>query len=176
LPETVPATIVRKCGSFLVVQDETVYLIHQSAKDYFQENYESRLRPTGMSQGHEDLAMRSIQALSSDLRQNMYNLDYGFKPENISPPDPDPLASIRYSCVFWVDHLYAVNLVILKHKEALMDDGAVLKFLREKLLNWLESLSLLGNLAEGVESVRKLLHIAQVSSELSSLPAITHHF
>jgi Cdc6-like AAA superfamily ATPase len=176
LPETVPATIVRKCGSFLVVQDETVYLIHQSAKDYFQENYESRLRPTGMSQGHEDLAMRSIQAMSSDLRQNMYNLDYGFKPNNIGPPNPDPLASIRYSCVFWTDHLNVMTLKSLEHKGAFADDGAVLTFLRKKFLNWLEGLSLLGNLAEGVDSVRKLLHIARVSSELTSFPAVTHHF
>ncbi|KAM0520629.1 hypothetical protein ACHAPE_003026 [Trichoderma viride] len=169
LPDTVPATIVRKCGSFLVVQDETVYLIHQSAKDYFQEIYESRLRPTGMSQGHEDLAMCSIQAMSSDLRRNMYNLDYGFKPENISPPDPDPLASIRYSCVFWVDHLDVVNLKSLELKGALADDGAVLAFLREKFLIWLEGLSLLGNLPEGVDSIKRLLRIARKSNVESQL-------
>ncbi|EHK47241.1 hypothetical protein TRIATDRAFT_217787 [Trichoderma atroviride IMI 206040] len=171
LPDNVPATIIRKCGSFLVVQDETAYLIHQSAKDYLQENYESRLRPTGMSQGHEDLAMCSIQAMSSDLRQNMYNLDYGLKPENIRPPDPDPLASIRYSCVFWADHLYVVDLKSLEHTGVFADDGALSAFLREKFLNWLEGLSLLGNLAEGVESVRKLLHIARAyASALAFTP------
>lgn len=26
------------------------------------------------------------------LRCNMYNLDLGFKPENMTPHDPDPLA------------------------------------------------------------------------------------
>lgn len=41
LPDSIPATIVRKCGSFLTVQNETVYLIHQSAKEYLQGNYES---------------------------------------------------------------------------------------------------------------------------------------
>lgn len=176
LPGNSTATIIQKCGSFLTVQDETVYLIHQSANDYLQENYESKLRVTGMSQGHEDIALYSIKAMSLDLRQNMYNLDYGLKPENMRPPNPDLLASIRYSCVFWVDHLYFVDLQSLKHKGALTDDGVVLIFLMGKFLNWLEGLSLLGNLAEGVESVRKLLHIARVSSELSSLPAVTHHF
>ncbi|KAL2259059.1 hypothetical protein VTK26DRAFT_7397 [Humicola hyalothermophila] len=33
-PAMPPRTIVKKCCSFLTVKDETVYLIHQSARDY----------------------------------------------------------------------------------------------------------------------------------------------
>ncbi|KAL6805892.1 WD40 repeat-like protein [Trichoderma sp. SZMC 28012] len=167
LPDKTPATIVRKCGSFLTVQNETVYLIHQSAKDYLQENYrpklwKSKYQPAEMSQGHEDIAMYSIGAMSSGLRQNMYNLDYGFKPNDMRPPQPDPLAPIQYSCVFWADHLTAAIGESLDHEGVLADDGEVLKFLREKFLYWLESLSLVGNLLEGIDAIRKLLSIAQV--------------
>ncbi|KAK4232878.1 hypothetical protein C8A03DRAFT_39469, partial [Achaetomium macrosporum] len=86
-----PRTIVDKCGSFLKVTGDTVHLIHQSAKDYLEKNYESRLQPAGPAQGHAEIGRRSIDAMSSMLRQNMYNLDLGFKPENIATPDPDPL-------------------------------------------------------------------------------------
>ncbi|KAL6830725.1 WD40-repeat-containing domain protein [Trichoderma sp. SZMC 28015] len=169
LPDKTPATIVRKCGSFLTVQNETVYLIHQSAKDYLQENYKSKLwksksQPAEMSQEHEDMAMYSIRAMSSGLRQNMYNLAYGFKSYNMRPPQPDPLAPIQYSCVFWADHLTAASVESLDHKGVLTDDGEVLKFLREKFLHWLEALSIVGTLMEGVDAIKKLLSIARKSN------------
>ncbi|KAL7932075.1 hypothetical protein V8C35DRAFT_329060 [Trichoderma chlorosporum] len=169
LPDNFPATIVRKCGSFLTVQDETVYLIHQSAKEYLQGNHGSKLwqfngQPAAMSQGHEDLAIYSIKALSSNLKQNMYNLDYGFKPKDMKPPQPDPLAPIRYSCAFWADHLDAANGECLEHTKTLADGGVTWTFLRERFLHWLESLSLLESLPESVDSIKKLLCIAQKSN------------
>ncbi|KAL5088777.1 hypothetical protein Trisim1_006192 [Trichoderma cf. simile WF8] len=169
LPNKTPATIVRKCGSFLTVQNETVYLIHQSAKDYLQENYKSKLwkskdQPAEMSQGHEDIAMYSIRAMSSGLRQNMYNLDYGFRPEKMRPPQPDPLAPIQYSCVFWADHLTAAIGDSFDHERVLADDGEVSKFLREKFLHWLEALSIVGTLMEGIDAIKKLLSIARKSN------------
>lgn len=157
-----PQTIVKKCGSFLTTKNETVYLIHQSAKDYLDENYTSRLQLAGVTQGHTDIGRRSIKALSSVLKQNIYNLDFGFRPMDIIPPKPDPLVKIRYSCVFWADHLCFKNGESPECKQELTDDGRVFEFLKEHFLHWLESLSLLGNLSDGVQSIRRLLHIAQV--------------
>ncbi|KAF5136431.1 Vegetative incompatibility protein HET-E-1 [Metarhizium anisopliae] len=164
MPHDITATAIGLCGSFLAAREETVYLIHQSAKDYLDVNFEDRLQPSGTAQGHADIGKRSIDAMTSVLKQNMYGLDYGFKPKNMRPPQPDPLASIRYSCVFWADHLVAGIGESLECKRALADDGEVFVFLRERLLHWLECLSLLGKLPEGVQSIRKLLHIAQQSS------------
>jgi hypothetical protein len=159
LPFDMPQTIVEDCGSFLTVKEETVNLIHQSAKDYLEENFTSRLQPDGVGKGHADIGRRSISAMSSVLKQNMYNLDFGFKPENIRPPEPDLLSPLRYSCIFWADHLC---LESPECRRELADDGAVFVFLNKRILRWLESLSLLGNLSDGVMSIRKLLYIVQV--------------
>ncbi len=77
-----------------------VNLIHQSAKDYLEKNFESRLEKAGPAQGHKDISMRAIDAMSSVLKKNIYNLGYSFKLTDLTPPDPDPLALIQYSCVF----------------------------------------------------------------------------
>ncbi|KAK0760127.1 LOW QUALITY PROTEIN: hypothetical protein N5P37_007207 [Trichoderma harzianum] len=115
--------------------------------------------------------------MSSGLRQNMYNLDYGFKPDDMRPPQPDSLAPLQYSCVFWADHLTAAIGENFDHEGVLADDGEVLKFLREKFLHWLEGLSLVGNLLGGVDAIRKLLSIAQVQNyNVLSLCAATDHF
>ncbi|KAK4233119.1 vegetative incompatibility protein HET-E-1 [Achaetomium macrosporum] len=163
-PDMDPRTIVRKCGSFLTTRKETVSLIHQSAKDYLDENYTSRLQPAGVAKGHADISRRSIAAMSLILKQNIYGLDFGFKPKDISTPQPDPLAPIRYSCVFWAEHL--LNDDSLDCKRELLDDGTVLEFLKERFLHWIESLSLLGKLSDGVLSIRKLLHIVQLAGFL----------
>jgi hypothetical protein len=139
-----------------------VYLIHQSAKDYLDENYTSRLQPAGVAQGHADISRRSIAAMSSILKRNIYNLDFGYEPSNLSPPQPDLLAPIRYSWVFWADHLVIDDSSECKRE--LMDDGEVLEFLKERFLHWIESLSLLGNVWDGVLSIEKLLHAVQVCS------------
>ena len=161
-PKVKPERVVEKCRSFLTTGENTVNLIHQSAKDYLEENYTSRLQPAGVAQGHADISRRSIDAMSSTLKQNIYDLTFGFKPKDMRPPDPDPLTPIRYSCVFWADHLCFLNSKSPECQRELTDEAAVFKFLKEHLLHWLESLSLLGKLSGGVTSVRKLLHVAQV--------------
>ncbi|RYP64263.1 hypothetical protein DL770_009223 [Monosporascus sp. CRB-9-2] len=133
----------------------------QDSKDYLDENYTSKLQPAGVAQGHTDIGRRSIDAMSLMLKQNMYNLDFGFKPKDMTPPNPDPLAPIRYSCVFWADHLCFLNGEHPGCLRELTDNGKVFKFLKDRFLRWLESLSLLGRLSDGVQSIRKLLHIAQ---------------
>jgi len=96
------------------------------------------------------------------LKRNIYKLDYGFKPKDLTPPDPDPLAPIRYSCVFWADHLCSLDSDNLQCLGELTDDGKVFGFLKEYFLRWLESLSLMGQLSSGLLSIRKILHAAQV--------------
>ncbi|KAK3946932.1 hypothetical protein QBC32DRAFT_271647 [Pseudoneurospora amorphoporcata] len=166
----VAETAIEMCGSFLTITKGTVNLIHQSAKDYLEKNYESRLRQAGPTQGHSEIVRRSTDAMFSRLKRNMYNLDLGFKPENMTPPDPDPLAPIRYSCVFWVDHLCSLNsdnsrllgeLTLVSstntnRNDLLQDNGVVYTFLKTKYLYWLEALSLLQAMSEGVNAIRQL--------------------
>ncbi|UKZ96625.1 uncharacterized protein TrAFT101_011403 [Trichoderma asperellum] len=152
-------TIIEECGSFLTINGGTAYLIHQSAKDYLTKNYDSKLRSGGVAQGHTDIYKRSIAAISK-LQKNIYSLpDFGFRPKDAQPPDPDPLAPMRYSCLFWADHLCDAS----KPRNELEDDEVVWSFLKDHILHWLESLSLLGRLPDSVRSIRKLLQELQSS-------------
>jgi hypothetical protein len=159
LPPGSPQTIVEECGSFLTANEETVYLIHQSAKEYLDKNHH-RLQPGGVAQGHADITRRSVAAMST-LKTDIYDRRlYGFQSKDIKPPNPDPLAPMRYCCVFWLDHLRnAINGSPENGKE-IYDLG--FKFLKVHFLHWLESLSLLRRLSDGIISVRELLKVIQV--------------
>jgi hypothetical protein len=145
--------LVSMCGSFLTVRDDRVYIIHQSAKDYLSAKAASTIFLSGTAEAHRDISLRSLQAMSNTLRRDVYSLQNpGFSIDNLRTPVLDPLASVRYSCVHWVDHLCEAP----QQKNDLVDGGLVDKFLEGYLLYWAEASSLLGALSDAVLAVGKL--------------------
>jgi hypothetical protein len=70
---------------------------------------------------------------------------------------------LRYSCIYWVDHLCDWNAnSYANHRFDLQDGGAVDVFIRKKYLYWLEALSLYRSMSEGVLSIAKLDALIQV--------------
>ncbi|KAK3371787.1 hypothetical protein B0T24DRAFT_579249 [Lasiosphaeria ovina] len=159
--------VVKLCGSFLTIQDNQVYLVHQSAKDYLVAKAEkayAMLFPFGIANIHRAIFTRSLERMSCTLKRDMYNLGRpGCPIDDARPSGPDPLAAVRYSCVYWVDHL-------CDSKEAgqdpnLEDGSTVYTFLSKKFLYWLEALSLLRSVSEGVVATRKLNELFTHSSD-----------
>ncbi|PKK51576.1 hypothetical protein CI102_3491 [Trichoderma harzianum] len=151
---------VKMCGSFLTLRDDHVYMIHASARDYLYQNYSS-LQLAGVAQRHVDITRHSFSAIAT-LEKNIYSIDFGFRPEYLDsqPVHPDPLTPVRYSCIFWADHI-CQNINDPECKEALTDDGVVLRFLKTQFLRWLECLSLSRSLSAGIKSIRKLQQVVQ---------------
>jgi hypothetical protein len=64
---------------------------------------------------------------------------------------------MKYSCILWTDHL--TSLRDMPQYEAELTElmgSAVLEFLEEHILHWLECLSLLRKLSSGLKSIRNL--------------------
>ncbi|KAI8668591.1 Vegetative incompatibility protein HET-E-1 [Fusarium keratoplasticum] len=149
--------IIRSCGSFLTLREGVIYFVHQSAKDFLLNKASDQVLPSGAAHQHYGIFSRSLEALSETLERDIYKLGVpGFPIDQVSPPDPDPLASIRYSCVFWVGHLDNSESQAKMSDKVLQDAGIVHDFLQKKYLYWLESLSLLRSMSEGVMAVQKL--------------------
>lgn len=149
--------IIALCGSFLTLRQGVIYFVHQSAKDFLLKNASEQILPSGTAHQHHAIFSRSLEALSKTLRRDIYSVSApGFHIDQISPPDPDPLASVRYPCVYWVDHLNDSGSKAKMSDSALQDGGVVHDFIKKKYLHWLESLSLLRSMSEGVLAVQKL--------------------
>ncbi|XP_014553890.1 hypothetical protein COCVIDRAFT_28947 [Bipolaris victoriae FI3] len=174
LAETV-RKIVAMCGSFLTVHDGRVYLVHQSAKDYLSGKMRAAALPS-QSEIHHDLFSRSLKLMSNTLKRDMYNLvELGFPIDEVEIPDPDPLATARYSCVHWVDHLCNSNPVSsASHAEELRDRGVVHVFMREKFLYWLEALSLCKSMPKAVVSMAKLRSLVQGREKTAMFTELVH--
>jgi archaellum biogenesis ATPase FlaH len=150
--------IVGFCGSFLTLREDTIYFVHQSAKDFlFAKAFNSKVFKDSIENVHQTMFSRSLSILDKTLEKDMYNLEApGYAIENVKIPEPDPLAESRYSCVYWIDHLYDSKPDFLQVADR------VAEFLEEKYLYWLEGLSLCRGVGRGVVSMTKLSSLVQV--------------
>lgn len=153
--------IVATCGSFLVLKDDVVYFVHQSAKDFLLNNASKQVFTDGIPCKHHDMFSRSIQILSQTLRRDMYSLRHpAAQKKEASAYDPDPLAGLRYACLFWVDHLRATGLNSSDgnvSQTSLQDEGVVHSFLKTYLLYWLEAFCLMDKLSKGILAIKALM-------------------
>ncbi|KAH7134345.1 WD40-repeat-containing domain protein, partial [Dactylonectria macrodidyma] len=147
--------MIGECGSFLTLEEGIVYFVHQSAQDFLLKQADDTF-PTSIKGQNCLIFRRSLEVLT-ELKRNPYRLQSpGVLINEISRPDPDPLAHFQYSCVHWVDHLEQAD-----DERNTSDVEKIVQFVEARLLYWLEALSLLGKMSEGAHAVQKLKSMMQ---------------
>ena len=146
-----------------IPKDETypLRLHHPSFRDFLLDS--SRCRDTNFhvddKQTHRMLATRCIQLMSESLKQDICGLDtpgaliadiHSSRIERSLPSE------VRYACLYWIQHLQKSSI-------ELHDNDQVHQFLQEHLLHWLEALSWMQNLSEGIYAISSLESITAVS-------------
>ncbi|KIN09022.1 hypothetical protein OIDMADRAFT_48858 [Oidiodendron maius Zn] len=161
--------IISLCGSLLTVRKDTIYFVHQSVKDYLFGKVSKKFFPSGEREAHYIVFSRSLQVMSRRLQRDIYNLeDPGVSIDQVEQPKQDPLAAVRYSCIYWVDHLYACSRNASQINDY-QDSGVVDGFIRTKYLYWLEALSLCRNMSHGVVSMAKLQALFEEIGDTATL-------
>src|ERR1700690_1587403 len=142
--------IIGLCGSFLTLRERTVSFVHQSAKEFLIKKAPKDAFFSRSEDVHCTIFSRSLQAMSRTLKRDIYSLaSPGISIGQVKPPVPDPLATVRYSCLYWVDHMLECDTRGSIHRN-LKDNGSVHKFLCQRFLYWLEALSLLRSLSQSI--------------------------
>jgi hypothetical protein len=76
--------IIGFCGSFLTLREDTVYFVHQSAKDFLLEQAHNEVFPDGSEAVHRMIFLRSLSILSKSLCRDIYSLEApGYPIENV---------------------------------------------------------------------------------------------
>ncbi|CAD6446227.1 e13f86a5-3efc-43ce-a537-5658ff5fbd22 [Sclerotinia trifoliorum] len=155
LDEVLPKKIIQLCRSFLVIREQSIFFVHQSAKDFLLTKAAKTIFPNGISEIHNKVFLNSMTVMSKTLKHNIYNLHYpGFPIDKVKQRDPDPLASIRYSCIYWINHLRDGDPE--QNRKYIQDNGNIYEFLKNHLLHWLEVMSLMGKISESINAISSL--------------------
>lgn len=143
--------IVNSCGSFLTLRGRKISLVHQSAKDFLLREAD----PDEIEKIHHSIFCKSLKIIPKILKRDIYGLSSpGYPVTQVKQPEPDPLATVRYACVHWIDHLTEYSFCQNKNaNEGFRENNLISGFLLEDFLHWVEALSLLRSLAKGIASM-----------------------
>jgi hypothetical protein len=114
--------------------------------------------PSGTGEVRFAIFSRSLAVMSATLRRDIYDLgNPGFPADKVKQPEQDLLAMARIRAsigltIYVIVILESVRVRGTTSERVGVDD----KFLREKYLYWLEALSILRSMSEGVRAMAKL--------------------
>ncbi|KAK1237947.1 hypothetical protein MKX08_002526 [Trichoderma sp. CBMAI-0020] len=167
LDEETLAQAIEICSSFLTIHQQSIFFVHPSAKDFLVGTATNTVFASGKEHIHYTIFSQSLHVLMKTLRRDIYGLNApGFPIDQVKRPEPDPLAAVRYPCVYWAGHLMDSIKLVRQHGD-LRGNDKVDVFLRTKFLYWLESLSLLDSLPEGAFSISRLHHVLRKKANWS---------
>ncbi|XP_014561696.1 hypothetical protein COCVIDRAFT_85820 [Bipolaris victoriae FI3] len=135
-----------------------VRLHHPSFRDFLLNK--DRCRDANLwvdkKQAHKALADKCIQLLSRLLKQDICGA--GFSNEHMAwmkrkQLEHSILPEIQYACLYWTNHLAESGV-------QLRDNDKVHEFLKQHFLHWLEALSWMGKVSEGIYAISSLESIA----------------
>ncbi|KAM0804992.1 hypothetical protein BDR22DRAFT_885082 [Usnea florida] len=112
---------------------------------------------------HSNLVTNCLGAISAGLRRNLCRL-----PTPGSPPQDVPREimhkalpkHIQYACHYWVDHLAGTKSD--SRARLLLHSGDIHRFFQKDFLHWLEAMSLMGKMPQGVRMVTKLANMNEL--------------
>ncbi|KAF6824878.1 vegetative incompatibility protein HET-E-1 [Colletotrichum musicola] len=121
-------------------------LVHLSLRDFLLSEERSRMLPFRVEEisMHRAVFDRCMEIMSEKLHQDMCDLVLpGTLVADVAPTliEKNVPQYLRYACRYWVDHLERLDIG-QREEVGLNDNGKVYAFLAEKLLFWLETISL----------------------------------
>lgn len=159
--------LVDRCASFIKMRGTRIEFVHQSARDYLAGKGEHLLPDFYDKYGHSDVTLSCVTCLQDGLKVNLVDLPRPDSTRELVKELKDEgksavLADIGYAATFWVRHLKLAERT-LPIQNALTEQGEISQFLRTKLLEWLECLSLLDQLSGAIEAFQVVSSAADVS-------------
>jgi NACHT domain len=174
--------LVALCGSFLIIRDDVVYFVHQSAKDYLNGAGGSRIFPRGPLYEHKILAHRSAALISNTLKTDICGLQHpGTLREEVGADRVSRCitAHVQYACSYWIDHLLGRPLYSSTLRDSALldqsDEKVVYQFFCQDLLHWLEAVSLMGKISDSIMAVMNLESCLVVSISLFTSSGVPSH-
>ena len=143
-------------------KDSPIKLLHLSFRDFLLDPKrckDAQLR-VSEQETHQNLFIRCLTVMEKQLKRDICNLvDPGIGIASIDPATIQECVSreLQYSCLYWASHLHASGI-------AVSDNESVHRFFETHFLHWLEALSLLGDMSEGIHAIEVLNSIMVVNS------------
>ena len=141
--------------------DSPVRLLHLSFRDFLldSDKRQENIFWIDEKQTHANLAANCLRVLGC-LKQDLCDVGAPGIPRSAINPkiiDTNLPPEVRYACLYWIYHMHQARIHIA-------DGDSTHGFLTCHFLNWIEALSLIGRISEGLGLIRMLQSLLQVGS------------
>ena len=145
--------------------NDTVRPLHTSFRDFLLDHDRSVDFYVDTSHTHSELTLASLYILKKELTFNICHLESSHAANKDISGLADRInecipAHLSYSCRFWTNHLQAIAASLAFDPQLLEDVKVVLT---DKLLFWLETMSLLGAIHGAAQAMSSLVKWSSVS-------------
>ncbi|KAK6333780.1 hypothetical protein TWF730_003963 [Orbilia blumenaviensis] len=140
-----------RCGAFLSLQDDHIYFIHQSAKEFLEQQagLQASAIPESLPTYHDRIWRNCLRLFREDLHQDICNLKHpGFFIKDLSSDQRSLISHLEYACCCWGTHFMASGQAGADEANTLLEE-----FLENDLLYWIEVLSLLRRVPDGINQI-----------------------
>jgi hypothetical protein len=153
-PEGTPSSHTISLLACLLQHSPTVRVLHPSFADFLttQNRCKREIWFFDQSTYHRNLAIRCLHRMDAVLQQNMCNMTLSVDLSTERLPE-----DISYSCLFWIDHICAIEKDVTPLMNHLRD------FLFRHLLHWFEVMSILRRSRDSIFHLDHLLSWISVS-------------
>lgn len=147
-------------------QDLPIRLLHTSFRDFLLDGQRCQDVYANLDENeiHENLINSCLRLMSTTLKRDICHLKIpGARAKDLQNDTIDSHLSkeVQYACRYWLDHLDRLNHD-RRIRCGLHDGGQIHDFLKIHLLHWLEALSLMRKVTEGVIMILKLDSMLEV--------------
>ena len=164
-PQGMVRAVLGTCAPFQMFQesqDRPIRLLHPSFRDFLLSHERCLDRQFWIDEttAHNNLLVNCLKLMSNHLRMDVCELRLsGALAGDVEKSEVEehiPL-DVQYACRYWAEHLK-------KSKIDLRDNNDVYVFLQKYFLYWLEALSMIGKMTDGINLVRELEIMLTVSA------------
>ena len=162
LPQDTPSWVsVSRLRCVLHVSEaEQIRILHPSFHDYLSERCRDRPWSIDLKHHNKELALRCIDLLDKELRENICDMTLPYLTRTNTLPD-----AISYACQFWIEHTCLISDVTDDILSRLYD------FLVKHLLHWIEAMAILNSHDHTIRSINNLLTWLQVCPPIQVMGA-----
>jgi hypothetical protein len=162
--------LIQKMGAVLSGVSSTtepIRPLHTSFRDFLTTESRGRYWYINSQEGHDIMLLGSVRIMNQCLKFNICELGTSYR-RNADLGSTTVSESLSYAARYWADHLSKnSNLTIIDVLRAEMNT-----FLHQKLLNWLELLSILRRIhlaAQSLNTALMLFEVGQIWPSFSSI-------
>lgn len=153
--------LIERCGSFILVHEDTIYFVHQSAKDYVSARNGSGNLRLDRLQEHTLIAEHCLDTLILDLKDHQFP-----DPASLIRQEPGEdelwlLSRIAYASSYWIHHTLE-SVAQNSFNEDHPNQRKICNLLDSRLIAWVHALGALKEVTACIKMIKTLLDVSNL--------------